>query len=122
NLLSVRRALEHAGAEPRLTSEPDEVCRAERLIIPGVGAFADGMRGLEERRLVEPIREVAAAGRPVLGICLGLHLLMDESEEFGRNPGLGILPGRVVELPRGTNGKPLKVPHIGWCSIRQPAG
>lgn len=122
NLLSVRRALEHAGAEPRVTSDPDEVRTAERLVIPGVGAFADGMRGLEERRLVEPIREVAESGRPVLGICLGLHLLMEESDEFGRHPGLGVLPGRVVELPRGTNGKPLKVPHIGWCSIHRPDG
>jgi len=122
NLLSVRRAVEHAGAEPRLTDDPAEVAKAERLIIPGVGAFADGMRGLEERGLAEPIRAVADSGRPVLGICLGLHLLMEESEEFGLHRGLGILPGRVVALPRRTNGKPLKVPHIGWCSIRRPDG
>jgi len=122
NLLSVCRALEHAGVEPRLTDDPAEVERAERLVIPGVGAFADGMRGLEERGLVEPIRAVSASGRPVLGICLGLHLLMDESDEFGRHPGLGILPGRVVELPRETNGTPSKVPHIGWTSIHAPAG
>jgi glutamine amidotransferase len=122
NLLSVRRALEHVGAEPRLTSDPDEVAAAERLVIPGVGAFADGMRELETRGLVEPIRAAAESGRPVLGICLGLHLLMDESEEFGRHEGLGILPGRVVELARHANGTRLKVPHIGWGSIHPPGG
>lgn len=120
NLLSVRRALEHAGAETRVTDEPTEVERAERLVIPGVGAFADGMHELERRGLAEPIRSVAASGRPVLGICLGLHLLMDESQEFGLNRGLAILPGRVVQLPRETNGTPRKVPHIGWTAIRRP--
>jgi glutamine amidotransferase len=120
NLLSVRRALETAGAEVQLTSDPEDVDRAERLVLPGVGAFADGMRGLEERGLAEPIRRFAAAGRPLLGICLGMHLLLDESSEFGRNEGLGVLHGRVVELPRVTNGRAHKIPHIGWSAIRRP--
>jgi glutamine amidotransferase len=122
NLLSVRRALETSGAEVSVTSDPNEIESAERLILPGVGAFADGMRELGARGLTEPIRRYAASGRPLLGICLGMHLLMDESAEFGSNEGLGVIPGRVVELPRVTNGRAHKVPHIGWSAITRPPG
>jgi len=120
NLLSVRRAFEYIGADVVLTADPGDVDEAERLVLPGVGAFADGMMELRERGLVEPIRRFAASARPLLAICLGMHLLLEESAEFGRHEGLGILPGRVAELPRSSNGKPNKVPHIGWSSIRPP--
>jgi glutamine amidotransferase len=123
NLLNVVRACEHLGAEVRLTAAPDEVAAAERLILPGVGAFAEGMEGLRRRGLVTPLVAHAAAGRPLFGICLGLQLLFDESHEFGRHAGLGILKGAVVELPRrDAAGGPLRVPNIGWSAVTPPDG
>jgi len=97
--------------------------RAERLVLPGVGAFAGGMAGLRERGLVEPIRRYAASGRPLLGICLGMQMLATASEEFGIHEGLDLIPGRVRAVPdRDTAGRPHKVPHIGWTALRTPAG
>jgi imidazole glycerol-phosphate synthase subunit HisH len=119
NLHSVVKALRHEGAEVTVTADPRDVPNAERLILPGVGAFPDGMRGLRERGLVEPLRAYAASGRPMLGICLGMQLMMGESEEFGRHEGLGIVPGRVVEIRREAG---FKVPQIGWNRIFAPNG
>ncbi|MEI7967445.1 MAG: imidazole glycerol phosphate synthase subunit HisH [Betaproteobacteria bacterium] len=123
NLYSVGRALEHCGADVQFSPDPAAIESAERLVLPGVGAFADGMRGLLERGLVEPIRQYAAAGRPLLGICLGMQMLVSVSEEFGEHNGLGLIPGRVRPVPSvTTDGAPQKVPHIGWSALRKPPG
>ncbi len=121
NLGSVRKALERLGYTVEITSEPEAIAKASGLILPGVGAFGDGYRGLEEWGLVTVVRETAAAGRPFLGVCLGLQLLFDESEESPGCPGLGILPGKVVRFaPKEQTG--LKVPHMGWNRITPVAG
>jgi glutamine amidotransferase len=118
NLLSVQRAVEECGTKATTSSEQDVIAKADRVILPGVGAFANGMRSLELLGLVEVIRELAANGVPLLGICLGMQLLLDESEENGLHKGLGILPGRVVPVPAvSSDGLRLKIPHIGWNSL-----
>lgn len=122
NLLSVRHALEHFGAEVELTGDPATVLAAKALVLPGVGAFRDGMQGLEKLGLIEPIRQKAAAGTPLLGICLGMQMLFDQSEEFGSWQGLGLIPGQVVRIPdQAADGTHQKVPHIGWEGLL-PAG
>jgi glutamine amidotransferase len=113
NLSSVVRALAAAGHEARLSSDPDELRKADRLVVPGVGHFGQGSRNLAERGLPEAIRAVAASGRPVLGICLGLQLLFPESEEAPGATGLGILAGRVIRFRSG-----LSLPHVGWAEVR----
>jgi len=123
NLYSVTRALEHCGATVELSGEPEAIRTAEQIVLPGVGAFADGMRGLEERGLVRPLIDYAHSGRPLLGICLGMQMLASVSEEFGEHAGLGLIAGRVVPVcSRSSNGEPLKVPHIGWVPLRRPDG
>jgi glutamine amidotransferase len=118
NLFSVRQALERCGASVELTSDTASIAAAERLILPGVGAFADGMRGLNDRGLVEVLRTYAGTGRPLLGICLGMQMLGTTSEEFGEHAGLGLIPGRVIAVPRTTTeGKRHKIPHIGWNGL-----
>jgi glutamine amidotransferase len=115
NLRSVKRALERAGGHAvTVTSDPDEVRRAGRVVVPGQGAFKDGMAGLTSRHLDEAVREGIAAGKPYLGLCLGMQLLFDESEEHGPVRGLGILPGRVV---RFADRPGMKVPHMGWNDV-----
>lgn len=123
NLLSVQRALEHVGARVCLAADPDTVLGADRLVLPGVGAFADGLEGLRRAGLVEPILEFARSGRPLLGICLGMQMLASRSEEFGDHAGLDIIPGRVVRIPATTvAGEPLKTPHIGWADLSLAPG
>jgi len=117
NLHSVINALHHVGAEVAVADDAAGVRAAERLILPGVGAFADGMKGLAQRGQDDAIREVVAAGRPLLGICLGMQLLFDESDEFGLHQGLGVIGGRVARIP--SDG--VKVPHVGWNRL-QPVG
>jgi imidazole glycerol-phosphate synthase subunit HisH len=118
NLLSVQRAVEECGAEAITSSEPDVIARADRVILPGVGAFANGMQALESLGLIEVIKGIAADGIPLLGICLGMQLLLDESEEHGVTKGLGIIPGRVMQVPNASaDGLSLKIPHIGWNSL-----
>jgi imidazole glycerol-phosphate synthase subunit HisH len=119
NLYSVRRALEVCGVgEVVVSAKPEDIAGAERLILPGVGAFADGMRGLQERGLVEPVLAFARSGRPLLGICLGMQMLASMSEEFGSHAGLGLIPGEVRAIPRqSTEGQAIKVPFIGWTPI-----
>lgn len=118
NLLSVQRAVEHCGAEAIISSEPGVIAKSDRVILPGVGAFANGMKALETLGLVEVIKAIAAGGIPLLGICLGMQLLLDESEEHGVTKGLGIIPGRVVPVHNlSPDGAPLKIPHIGWNSL-----
>jgi imidazole glycerol-phosphate synthase subunit HisH len=116
NLRSVARAVAHAGCEPNVTADPGEVVRADAVILPGVGAAADTMRNLNERGLVEPVREYIASGRPFFGVCMGQQALLAVSEEGGEHECLGVIPGRVKKLPAGQ-----KVPHMGWNNVRQTA-
>ena len=121
NLLSVRRGLEHCGATVTVTSDPDAILSAARVVLPGVGAFAHGMAELRSRGLDVIVRKVAAQGSVLLGICLGMQMLLDESDEFGKTEGLGIIPGRVVPiLPTTTDGFSMKIPHIGWNNLVFP--
>lgn len=118
NLLSVRRALEQCGAVVELSNDPARIAAAERLVLPGVGAFADGMAGLASAGLIDPIHTFAASGRPLLGICLGMQMLASSSEEFGASTGLNLIPGRVQAIPgEAVDGTPHKVPHIGWADL-----
>jgi glutamine amidotransferase len=112
NLRSVQKAFEHIGVSAAISTQIGELQDADGLVLPGVGAFGDAMHNLHNADLVDPIREQAGAGVPLLGICLGLQLLFEESEEMGQHEGLGILPGRVVRF----EGE-LKVPHIGWNQL-----
>lgn len=114
NLRSVSNAITSLGYKARISSDPDEVIRAESVILPGVGAAADTMANLEERGLLDPIRQVIAAGLPFLGICMGLQVLFTETEEGGLHKCLDIIPGKVRKLPSG-----LKNPHMGWNQVRQ---
>jgi len=117
NLRSVERALARVGGDVVVTRDPEVVRRADKIVVPGQGAFGVFMRGLVERGLGDALREAIASGRPYLGICLGLQVLFDESEEQGPCAGLGVLRGRVVRLVPGD--PKLKVPHMGWNQIAQ---
>lgn len=123
NLLSVRRGLESCGADVLVTSDPAEILQSPRVLLPGVGAFANGMSELTSRGLDAVLREVASAGTPLLGICLGMQMLLDTSEEFGATTGLGLIPGRVVPIPSvTTDGQPQKIPLIGWRELSVAQG
>lgn len=118
NLLSVRQAFEYCGADVVTTDSADVIRKAQGLILPGVGAFENGMNGLRERQLIQPIRDFVSTGRALLGICLGMQMLLDSSEEFGDHAGLGFIPGKVTAIPKTKiNGEPHKVPHIGWNAL-----
>ncbi len=123
NLRNIVRGLEHVGAQVRSSADPDTVRRADRLVLPGVGAFAAGMSELSARGLDHAVIESARAGTPLLGICLGMQMLMDCSEENGFYRGLGILNGSVNAIPRESveGGKKRKVPHIGWSALQYPS-
>ena len=114
NRRSVQKALEHVGAPAAITREHDELRAAEGLVLPGVGAFPQGMRNLRDLALAELIAERVAHGVPLLGICLGMQLLFDSSEEMGGAVGLGLIPGEVT----GLNAGGLRIPHIGWNEVR----
>jgi len=119
NLASVARALEHLGHRWEITDDPERVRRAERVILPGVGAAGATMDNLNRLGLAEVLRnEVAAAGTPFLGICIGIQVLLDCSGEDNTRC-LGIIPGCVVRYPSSLDGRPLKVPQIGWNRVRQ---
>jgi len=121
NMLSVVRAFEYCGAYVTVSESLDSVNEVERLVLPGVGAFANGMAELSARNLVEPIQAFAATGKPFLGICLGMQMMLDTSEEFGQSTGLGLIPGQVVAIPSyGIDGIPHKIPHIGWNELLRP--
>jgi glutamine amidotransferase len=112
NVRSVERALVQVGAEPKLTADPDDLERAAGLVLPGVGAFAPALDKLTQGGLGRRVVDLAANGKPVLGVCLGYQLLFDESMEHGRYQGLGLLPGRVVEVTGSE-----RLPVIGWCRV-----
>ncbi|MBI5970764.1 MAG: imidazole glycerol phosphate synthase subunit HisH [Deltaproteobacteria bacterium] len=116
NLRSVAKAFEKVGAEVKVTRNPKDILDASRVVLPGVGAFRDCMKNLEDYGLIEPILKAISSGKPFLGICLGLQLLFETGEEFGVHKGLGVIKGRVVRFPAGmkSDGEGLKVPHMGW--------
>lgn len=120
NLFSVARACAHVGLEPRITSDPRDVVTADGVVLPGVGAFGDAMANLERLGLRGPLQEVAEGSTPLLGICLGMQLLARESHEFGHHEGLGIVEGVVRKLPTVHDGRPTKVPLVGWSTIHRP--
>lgn len=113
NLRSVQKALETVGADVQLTTSPDVILAAEKVTLPGVGAFGDGMVGMRERNLIEPVKAVIARGTPFLGICVGMQLLFESSSEMGEHPGLGTLPGTV----RRFEAADIKIPQTGWNQI-----
>jgi glutamine amidotransferase len=110
NLRSVQKALEQVGVDATVTSRPADLGAAQGIVLPGVGAFGDGMASLRARGLAEPVLDQVAGGKPLLGICLGMQMLFEESDEMGQHAGLGLLPGRVVRFTDPA----LKVPHVGW--------
>ncbi len=118
NLHSVAKAFRHLGSEPRLSSDPSEVVGADRLVVPGVGAFADCMGCLINADLDQPVLEFIKTGRPFFGICVGMQMLFGESLEFGSHKGLGVIAGRVQALSHEGGAK---VPHTGWNSIAPAA-
>jgi glutamine amidotransferase len=119
NLRSVQKALQRAGGDAVVLRGPDEAVAMDRLLLPGVGAFTDGMHYLHELGWVGAIRDFLASGRPFLGICLGMQLLFESSEEDAPNAGLAVLPGRVVRFAedQGPDRPRLKVPHMGWNAL-----
>ena len=140
NLRSIEKAFQAVGADVIRTDRPEVIVRAERVVLPGVGAFGACADEIRRRGLEEPVREVIAAGKPFMGVCVGMQLLFEESDEMGRHAGLGILPGRIVHFraapathpvdePQSVSlgdagawdhdaARPLKVPHMGWNTIR----
>jgi len=122
NLHSITQACAHAGLHAEITASPEALLRADAVILPGVGAFGDAMATLRRLDLVAVLQDVAASGKPLLGICLGIQLLMTESHEFGVHKGLGLIEGDVTRLAPGElDGVRFKVPHVGWNSLH-PAG
>jgi glutamine amidotransferase len=115
NLRSVEKAIAAVGGRPCISRDPEKVRISERLILPGVGAFGDAMRNLAAGGLDAAIHEATSGGTPLLGLCLGLQLLFDRSEEFGRHRGLNLIPGSV----RKFNGNGLRVPHVGWNQVEE---
>ena len=119
NVRSVLNAFESIGTEARLVSDPEEVAAADKVVVPGVGAFGDAMAALRERGLAQAIRDAAGGGRAVLGICLGMQLLASRSTEFGEHEGLDLIPGSVDYLATDSA---LRIPHVGWndLTVRRP--
>jgi len=114
NLASVINAFEIQGAKIAVESDPSKLQNYEKLILPGVGAYGDAMEHLQENGMDEAVKAYAQTGKPLLGICLGMQLLFESSEEFGETDGLGLIPGKVVAFDESKFDHPLKVPHMGW--------
>lgn len=120
NLFNVQRAFHALGLESVITRDPQEVLAAPRLLLPGVGAFEAGMAHLREYKLIEPVRAFARSGKPLLGICLGMQLLMSRSEENGIHEGLDLIPGQVKRFREPEGGAVFKIPQIGWNALLRP--
>jgi glutamine amidotransferase len=120
NLRSVEKAFEKLGFDARVSNNPDDLLTTDKVVLPGVGAFKDCITNLRDGGFVEPLLQHVEAGKPLLGICVGMQMLFDESEEFGRHKGLGLIPGKVTRFPAGMEerGERLKVPHMGWNTIQ----
>jgi imidazole glycerol-phosphate synthase subunit HisH len=119
NLLSVKRGFEYSGIDAEVTADLSSIKNATRIVLPGVGAFRNGMDELKERNLIDVIRDASNRGVPILGICLGMQLLFEIGEEFGRTDGLGLVPGRVKAVScESRHGLTIRVPHIGWNEIQ----
>jgi glutamine amidotransferase len=123
NIFSIKQACKHVGGNPFITSSSKELMEAEAVILPGVGAFGDAMNSIIRLDLVSPLREMAASGKIIFGICLGMQLLMTESLEFGKHKGLDIVQGRVnrFEKPIKIKNRTLKIPHVAWSRILKNA-
>lgn len=119
NLRSVQKGFEKIGADALVSADPQVILKADKIVLPGVGAFRDCMRNLEQAGFVEPILKVIAEGRPFLGICVGMQLLFTDSVEFGLYQGLNLIPGHVLRFPDGMqeDAEELKVPHMGWNQL-----
>jgi len=117
NILSVKRGVEILGFNPVVTNEENKILNADRVILPGVGAFKNGMSLLKKNNLINVISKIVENKKPILGICLGMQLFFDESSEFGNSKGLGIIKGKVEKLPIKDGGNNLKVPNIGWNEL-----
>lgn len=117
NLFSVQQACRVAGLRACIAESPVEIARAHAVILPGIGAFGDAMAAMKSKDQVNALKDVARSGRPMLGICLGMQLLMDTSEEFGHHEGLGIVRGKVTRLSGENHGRPLKVPTVCWNAV-----
>jgi glutamine amidotransferase len=121
NVRSVKKALKAVGAEVQLARGPGDLHTADKVVLPGVGAFGDCMAGLRRAGLVEALYGAVERGKPLLGICVGMQVLFQEGEEMGRHAGLGLLPGRVVRFPDRMVAQGLKIPHTGWNQV-EPLG
>ena len=119
NLTSVSNALNYIGAENRISADRDEILAADRILLPGVGAFGDAMDQMKKHGLVNTVYDAVASGKPFMGICLGMQLLFEKSYEYGEYAGLGLIPG-VVRPIAPMIGEGLKVPHIGWNGLHFP--
>ena len=117
NLFSLRSSLNKIGADTVVTADPAVIARADKLILPGVGAFADAAKKLRDSGLDQVIKAEAAAGKPIMGICLGMQMLFEKSYEYGEHDGLGLLKGSVVPM-EGSIPANLKIPHIGWNALK----
>jgi glutamine amidotransferase len=117
NVRSVHKALEAVGAQVQLTREPGPIADAEKIVLPGVGAFGDCIASLRRAGLVDALRQAVEQGKPLLGICVGMQVLFEEGEEMGHHAGLGLLPGRVVRFPDDIVAEGLKIPHTGWNQV-----
>ena len=123
NIKSVQRGIEHAGGEALICADPNLIRKADRVVLPGVGAFGNGMHGLRENGVLEALSEFVATGKPLLGICLGMQMLFDRSEEFGDHQGLGFIPGVVKKIPSLDDQERIrKLPNVGWLPLQKPVG
>ena len=121
NIKSVQRGFKKVGATVLITSDPEVIVSASHLVLPGVGAFGDGMKGLNDAGVIPAINEFTQAGKPLLGICLGMQMFLDKSEEHGEHMGLGYIPGIVTAIPQQEGGIHVrKTPHIGWSALLYP--
>lgn len=120
NLYSIEQACIYLGFSPIISGKKEEILEADYVILPGVGAFGVAMESLMNNGLVDPIKTYAKSGRPLMGVCLGMQLLFDESEEFGSHKGLGLVKGKIVKFPTHIKSQKIRIPNIGWHKIYPP--